>query len=559
MLKLPRLLTTLTFLPMLAACSFKSYESREWLEYEQENPQAQQVGQARFMLDGLYTLSLTGLNEANILPIKVYGTALLIAQPDGLNKKHTGTELSIVMQKYGFIRPTNIGNWNENLAPQPKLPSIQGLIHQTLDERILNKKFDVEVANITCAACHSGVSYDAQGKATRSVWLGAPNTSLNFDGFLGDIYKGLKIAAENPNLFLAKLQETYSEVSDAEIRTLKKELLPTVQKEITKMMNSSDSVLPFPNGGPGLTNGVGAFKRDAKLLKKPYHFDHSEAGFVSIPDISYRGFRSSLTYDGVYGVLGKPRFYEVDLSLANDPRHLKSLAEIASFFTFSAMGNTMDNAEKAIPRVQEILQAMSTTGAMKFPGPIDKALALEGEKVYSKNCASCHGTYSRDIDSPKLLTFPNKFVLQKEMNTDPLRWQKVTPEVKKYSDSVAISRHVNSGHSLGGYTSPILSGLWYTAPYLHNGSVPTIWQLMNPELRPSKFQIGGHALDFSNLGILGEMTDGIFQYPSSHEPWSSPTVYDTTKLGRNNSGHESEFKGLTLEQKISLMEYLKLL
>jgi hypothetical protein len=110
----------------------------------------------------------------------------------------------------------------------------------------------------------------------------------------------------------------------------------------------------------------------------------------------------------------------------------------------------------------------------------------------------------------------------------------------------------------GGYVAPILSGLWATAPYLHNGSVPTLWQFLNPELRTARFYVGGHALDFAAMGIAGQLgDDGVFGYPAGYAPWSRPQLYDTSKPGMSNRGHERQLDGLSADDKRALIEYLK--
>ncbi|HWU44640.1 MAG TPA: cytochrome c, partial [Bdellovibrio sp.] len=288
--------------------------------------------------------------------------------------------------------------------------------------------------------------------------------------------------------------------------------------------------------------------------------DLHEAGFVSVPDLSYRGFRSSLTYDGAYGVLNQPRYRQIDKSEAYSASHGKDLAELATFFTFSAMGNTMNNAEKAIPRVKEIFSVLQFNKPLKFPGEIDSEKAQRGSQIFSQSCSKCHGTYSAGIDNPELLSFPNKLVSTDLIGTDALRWQNVTKGTSEFSKAQPIGRHVDAGNTLGGYVAPILSGLWYTAPYLHNGSVPTLWQLMNPELRPKKFMLGGHALDLQDIGIRGQLNEkNEYVYPSDYTPWSYPTMYDTSEDGRSNKGHEKPFANLSQEQKRDLIEYLKLL
>jgi hypothetical protein len=322
-----------------------------------------------------------------------------------------------------------------------------------------------------------------------------------------------------------------------------------------------DRVLPFPNGGPGHTNGIGAFKRDAGILKKPFQFHPEEAGVIGIPNVMDRGFRSSLTIDGAYAVKGKERFVELTKDQAINPNHLDELAELAAFFTYSAMGNNINNIEPNIPKVKEIVtNFLADVKPHKYPGTINDVKALRGESIYKKSCASCHGDYSRGIDNIELLSFPNKHIPQKIMGTDPYRWMSINKSVADFAESNIFSKYIDAGHSLDGYVAPLLSGLWFKAPYLHNGSVPTLWQLMNPSLRPSRFQTGGHAIDLNQVGIRGEINSlGDYVYPDSYRPWSEPALFDTRENGKSNKGHEKEFALLTVDEKWDLLEYLKLL
>jgi hypothetical protein len=108
------------------------------------------------------------------------------------------------------------------------------------------------------------------------------------------------------------------------------------------------------------------------------------------------------------------------------------------------------------------------------------------------------------------------------------------------------------------YVAPPLAGVWATAPYQHNGSVPTLWHLMHPDQRPARFYVGGHRIDFVRVGIAGEVeSDGTMRYASDYRPWSTPRLFDTSEPGRSNRGHETMFADLTEAQKTALLEYLK--
>ena len=101
-----------------------------------------------------------------------------------------------------------------------------------------------------------------------------------------------------------------------------------------------------------------------------------------------------------------------------------------------------------------------------------------------------------------------------------------------------------------------LNGIWATAPYLHNGSVPNLYALLSPvSERPTKFYLGNREYDPVNVGYRSEEFPGGFEF-------------DTTIRGNSNAGHQftdapNELgrigRLLTPEERRALIEYLKTL
>jgi mono/diheme cytochrome c family protein len=100
------------------------------------------------------------------------------------------------------------------------------------------------------------------------------------------------------------------------------------------------------------------------------------------------------------------------------------------------------------------------------------------------------------------------------------------------------------------YKARPLDGIWATAPYLHNGSIPNLYQLLLPAgQRVKTFYVGTREFDPVNVGFKTEKTDGAF-------------LLDTSLPGNSNAGHDSTAYGtdkLTDEQRWQLVEYLKTL
>lgn len=98
-----------------------------------------------------------------------------------------------------------------------------------------------------------------------------------------------------------------------------------------------------------------------------------------------------------------------------------------------------------------------------------------------------------------------------------------------------------------GYIARPLNGIWATAPYLHNGSVPTLYDLLLPaEQRPAKFYTGSHEFDPVKVGYV-TAPGGDNQF-----------LFDTSLEGNSNKGHDFG-ASLTEPQRLALVEYLKAL
>jgi hypothetical protein len=105
-----------------------------------------------------------------------------------------------------------------------------------------------------------------------------------------------------------------------------------------------------------------------------------------------------------------------------------------------------------------------------------------------------------------------------------------------------------------GYANSPLDGIWLRAPYLHNGSVPTLRDLLEPSAkRPRTFYRGYDVYDQKNLGFVADVVE---------EKGKKFFLYDTDERnepGNSNKGHEGKRYGTELSavEKDALLEYLK--
>jgi hypothetical protein len=98
------------------------------------------------------------------------------------------------------------------------------------------------------------------------------------------------------------------------------------------------------------------------------------------------------------------------------------------------------------------------------------------------------------------------------------------------------------------YKGRPLNGIWATAPYLHNGSVPTLYDLLLPPTdRPPKFNVGTREFDPERVGYLTDPRP------------DNPFVFDTALEGNSNAGHDYGNSILTPDDRKALVEYMKTL
>jgi mono/diheme cytochrome c family protein len=177
--------------------------------------------------------------------------------------------------------------------------------------------------------------------------------------------------------------------------------------------------------------------------------------------------------------------------------------------------------------------------APKYPFAIDRAAAKRGAKLYEANCASCH----TGEESDRRL-YPAEMV-----GTDPLRAKLFTPEqaglFNKFLATLESPGYVPPKtpgiRSTGKYWAAGMEGVWARSPYLHNGSVRTMAELLTPAgARPVTWKRGSRVYD---PAVMGFTDDGAY-------------VFDTGMPGNSNKGHEYGTK-LSAEEKRDLMEFLK--
>jgi hypothetical protein len=378
------------------------------------------------------------------------------------------------------------------------------------------------------------------------------NGSINFEAYTTAIYDALLAYGDDDRLFAA-VEKLFPDLSEREMRTLKWFIAPAANKRMNELERTLGRAVPFGGGYPGATNGLDSLR--IRLGVEDPNKVVSLSAFNSVPTLQDHVLRDSFLNAATYEIPGAPAGQTLTRENVTT-KHLDALASIVAFFTVPSMGVDPEAAEEKIPVARDVMRFVNDLKGQPFPGAVNDTYATQGATLYEDQCASCHGDYKRVDGAWTLTSFPNYVG---DIGSDRLRIDLFTEETAKAINASLLGKYINAETSTG-YSAPTLTGVWATAPYLHNGSVPTLWHLFNPSERPARFRVGGHRLNFEMVGIDGHLDEtGTWDYPPGYAPWADTAVIDTSKPGLSNKGHEETFAGLSDEEKRVLLEFLKTL
>ena len=297
--------------------------------------------------------------------------------------------------------------------------------------------------------------------------------------------------------------------------------------------------------GPGRIDAFGAarnllFPKDAGKMQSPVSFP-----FIwDVPDTVQQSEANAvwIHYDGnTNSILERNIGQALGMGAVFDPTNYKSTLRIENLHWLEVQ------THKLTPP--------------KWPadvlGPIDETKAQAGEKIFNQVCRDCH--QNRLFDLTDVGTDPQRansfgqpvasaggkpFPLAVKPILDSLKARAFLDDGVSADDQKKMDAPNVIWRATGQYPARPLPGAWATAPYLHNGSVPTLWHLLHPDQRPGTFITGNAEFDPAKIG-----------YVTTGKGWT----FDTSQPGNSNIGHAGDRFGanLTEEQKAMLLEYLK--
>jgi mono/diheme cytochrome c family protein len=374
------------------------------------------------------------------------------------------------------------------------------------------KRDQVTLVGLNCATCHVG-TVRAAPEAPRQIVLGMPANQMDLQAYA----RFLTACANDPRFTAPILINAIKRENPGfgfvegfiyrffAVRQTRDGILQRAQE------NSWFDVRP-PQG-PGRVDTFNPYK---VLLKFPIENDRT-VGTVDLPSLWNQRMRQGmwLHWDGNNNMVEeRNKSAAIGAGATPDSLDLASMKRIEDWI--------FDLKPPAYPAER-----------------IDAALAQTGAPIYERECARCHEPGAPQVGQVTSIT---------EVGTDRERLDSFSPELAKAMNTIGEGKPWKFAHfrKTSGYANMPLDGIWVRAPYLHNGSVPTLRALLNPGERPAEFFRAYDVYDWTNVGFVS----------SGAAAEREGVRFNTRDRGNSNSGH-TYGAALDPASKAALLEYLK--
>ncbi len=384
------------------------------------------------------------------------------------------------------------------------------------------------VAN-NCAICHTGTWRSKPGE-TPHVVTTAPSHTADMQGLLRFLINTAKDPRFNADTILGEIDQM-TELSFIDRQLYRFLIIPATKKALIEQegqlawMNRPG----FPDWGKGRDDPMNLTKYF--MTSMAYDNSTGQADFPSVWNLKVR--------KGAGNIDGSPEDEKRGVRFLNWSCDTPA---VRSVIMDSALGLGAQPGAQFLRRMEELDKFLSEWPAPKYPFTIDDALAKTGAGIYDRHCADCHEPGRPRTNTPIPID---------EIKTDRERmdtWiQAAADEANRRVKEMGINRPNMVKQE--GYQSPPLDGIWMRAPYLHNGSVPNLKEMLEPEEKRTKvFYRGYDVYDKDNVGFITN------DDAAKKTGWK----HDVNERGNGNKGHNYG-TGLSAEEKRALLEYMKTL
>ena len=388
------------------------------------------------------------------------------------------------------------------------------------------RRLGLDQVGLNCAVCHTSTVRDSPGSA-RTIVLGMPAQQLNLQAFVRFVLDCTLDNRLTADAVIGRLPKSGGP-SLVERTLLRAGLIDRLKLQTLELRNRMAPILAdnIPRWGRGRVDTFNPYKSvqfNWDLEKVP---PSELIGASDYPSIWNQKPRQGmhLHWDG-----------------DNDSVDERNLS--------AALGAGVTPVTVDHDNLQRVRDWIWTLPPPQYPYAIDRTLAARGAPIYQQSCANCHAD-NRFRDGVIAGARVGQVEPIGTIGTDPYRLNSYTltfasNQYGLYPESPYRFTHFRKTN---GYANHPLDGIWLRAPYLHNGSVPTLRDLLDaPEARPKAFYRGYDVYDQTKVGFVSDVPAADGQVY---------TRYDTTVPGNANSGH---VYGTTLsdDDKRAIVEYLK--
>jgi len=456
-------------------------------------------------------------------------------------------------------------------------------------------KNSMEVVGLTCAACHTG-QLEYKGKGIRidggsaTVQLAAFQTELGYAVAYAD-----KVPFRFERFAKRVLGENASEEATQQLRT---QLEAVLAKGLAEQNIAEEKKLYTAEGGFGRTDAlarIGNLVFGTELNNDNLRVADAPVNF---PPLWYTSWFDWVQYNGS---IQQPMVRNIGESLG--VRAAVNLSNPqAGLYSSTVNVKNLRDMEALLAGPEPFAGVRPPAWPEALFGAIDQMNAAAGKKLYEQHCQSCHlppvnsaeiqnqqsNYWASGLEDRRFLKM--RLTPLSDIGTDPkmaTNWQQRTAVtgdlglgtvsaakgLQVVTDKIASLKYDELGLSPeqriewngfrnSGVSAPLaykarpLGGIWATPPYLHNGSVPNLYQLLLPAAQRAKtFYTGSREFDPKYVGYSTSPFEGGFEFR-------------TSDVGNSNAGHE--FRNapvgngvigpeLTDDERWAIIEYLKTL
>jgi Cytochrome c len=401
--------------------------------------------------------------------------------------------------------------------------------------------FGIDFIGVNCAFCHT-TTLRLLPADKQEIIVGGTGNTVDIEQFFLYLFAATTDKKFNADEVMKEVVGQNHEMNFLE-RIAYRIFIYFAPGFITQLKKQFDFLDPesenlLPKFGPGRVDTWAPYKR--VYVDPPQH--DKNPGIVDFPSVWNQKARAGtrMHWDGNTDVLQE----------RNIVSGLALVGKRIEYLDFARVARISEYITWLIPpRYRDRLPECKQGGAQDCVAPIKdrENLTQRGKELFEGNCAACHAPEGGRMGRVEPI---------QDLATDDKRIKAFTPDLAAALNLLGTDLWTMRNFKLqNGYVNGLLDGIWLRAPYLHNGSVPTLRDLLTvPEERPTRFCRGSDVYDWINVGFVTPPMAGKKGAESCGEFF----LYDTALPGNGNQGHKYGTH-LNVADKAALIEYLKTL